>query len=76
MSIPYHPHSGRRKHLCRIRRYGFRDFQIAKGWHLRGGYASKIIAGQEVMQRIVEKTPCYFLCSFQLKSDFWAELDG
>ena len=75
MSTPYLPHSGRKKHYWRIRNKGFRELLIKKGWHLMGGYASKVIQGRVVIQFLVEKTDDYFLCSFQLKSDFWADID-
>jgi len=75
MSSPCHPHSGRKKHYWRLRKEGFRELLIKKGWHLRGGYAAKVIQGREVIQFTIQKTEDYVLCSFQLKSDFWAELD-
>ena len=75
MSCPHYPHSGRKKHYWRIRKEGFRELLIRKGWHLRGTYAEKKIQGRMIIQFIVANTEDYYLCSFQLKRDFWAELD-
>jgi hypothetical protein len=75
MSSPCHPHSGRKKHYWRLRKEGFRELLIKKGWHLKGTYAEKEIQGKTVIQFMVARTEDYILCSFQLKSDFGAELE-
>jgi len=72
MPIPYYPTSRRKPHYWKIRRKGFRELQLLKGWGMRGAYASKLIRGEEVMQTIARKTDDHYLCCFRLKSDFWS----
>ena len=72
MPIPYYPTSRRKPHYWKIRRKGFRELQLLKGWGMRGAYASKMIRGEEVMQTIARKTDDHYLCCFRLKSDFWS----
>ena len=74
MSTPYFPEKGRKPHLWRIRKSGHRELFLSKRWGMRGAYASKIIAGREVMKTIVEEFDNYILCRFQLKDGFWSDI--
>ena len=74
MPIPYYEHSGRRPHLWRVRKDGFRKLLISKKWHLRGAYAEKTIHGRWIMQTIVEKHEDHLVCAFRPKDDWWAHI--
>ncbi len=74
MPIPYFPSSGRRPHLWRIRAEGYRDLLLSKRWTMCGAYAAKDIRRRMVMVTIVEEHDDYYLCRFQLKDDFWADI--
>ena len=74
MPIPYFPSSGRRPHLWRIRAEGFRDLLLSKRWTMCGAYAAKDIRRRTVMVTTVEEHDDYYLCRFQLKDDFWADI--
>jgi hypothetical protein len=64
--------SGRRPHLWKLRRKGFRELIIRHNWGLRGAYASKFIGGREIMMRTVEETEGYTVVLLMIKDDFWA----
>ena len=72
MPIPYYSPSRRKHHYWKIRRNGYRELLLLKGWGMRGAYASKFIRGEEVMLTIARKTDDHYLCCFQLKSNFWS----
>ena len=74
MPIPYFPSSKRRPHLWRIRAEGYRDLLLSKRWTMCGAYAAKNIRRRTVMVTIVEEHDDYYLCRFQLKDDFWADI--
>ena len=74
MPIPYFSSSGRRPHLWRIRAEGYRDLLLSKRWTMCGAYAAKNICRRTVMVTTVEEHDDYYLCRFQLKDDFWADI--
>jgi hypothetical protein len=53
---------------------GYRDRLLKKGWHFKGAYAEKIIAGNQVIQTIASTLDSHFICKFQRKCDFWKEI--
>lgn len=58
-----------RPHNWKVRREGFRELLLSKGWILRGAYASKWIAGKEVIASgIREEHPDFYIVRFCLKS--------
>ena len=74
MTFPVLPHSGRKPHLWRLRREGFRELLLAKRWRMMGAYAEKTIARRTVMIRTVEEGKDYTVCCVQFKADFASEL--
>lgn len=63
-----------RPHYWKVRNKGYRELLIKKKWGLRGAYASKFIAGREVMQRIIEKYDDHLVVRFEFKDLFWDEI--
>ena len=73
-TIQQYPHSGRRKHLWRLRNDGHRDLLIKHRWGLRGAYAEKTIRGKTYMMTMAAKLDDHVVCWLRLKDDFWAEI--
>lgn len=73
MPIPYFRGTGRGKHLWKVRSEGYRALLIKNRWHLKGGYAEKLIRGVWVMQVFAKKGDGYDVCCFLRREDFWAE---
>jgi hypothetical protein len=73
MTIPYYPHSGRRKHYWKVRSDGMRDLLIKHHWRLKGGYCEKTINGRSVMQTIVKHGDDHCIVCLLDKDDFWAD---
>jgi hypothetical protein len=61
-------------HVWRLRKEGFIEFLVKKGWRFRGTYAAKMGRRGEIILRRLEEGPTFYRCKFQLKADFWAEL--
>jgi hypothetical protein len=74
MTIPYYPHSGRRKHYWRLRAEGHRELLIKHRWHLKGAYCEKSVKGRRVMLTMVRRHPDYFVVCLCDKDDFWADV--
>jgi hypothetical protein len=45
----YEANHTNRFHRWKVRREGFRELLLSKGWHMRGAYAAKSIAGRETI---------------------------
>ncbi len=72
MPIPLVQHSGRSPHIWKLRKEGYRELLLAKGWHMRGAYAEKSFNGHFYMQTIKEQNADYNEVLIQRKNDFWS----
>jgi hypothetical protein len=70
--IEAHPHDGRRIKKRVFKKHGYRDLLIKHKWGLRGGYASKIIKGNEIMQLITKEDSEFLHVIFVSKNNFYA----
>ena len=70
--IDAHPHDGRRIKNRVFNKQGYRDLLIKHRWGLRGGYASKIFKGNEIMQLIIKEDSEFLHVIFLSKENFYA----
>jgi hypothetical protein len=66
--VPPAQHISTGVHHWKLRKEGFRDLVLGKGWALKGTYAEKKIRGQLVAQWIVEKSEDHVVCVFTRRS--------
>ncbi len=63
----------RKPDVWRIRKKGFRERLLRRGWHMRGAYAENTIGGESVMVKTASEERDCFLCRFQFKADLREE---